>query len=46
MGKYYEAIECFNQVIKLDPKYSDVFYAKGISLNHLGKYLEAIECFN
>ncbi len=46
LGKYSEAIECFNKAIQIDSKYIDAYNSKGISLNILGKYMEALECFN
>jgi tetratricopeptide (TPR) repeat protein len=38
MDKYKEAIDCYNQVISLDPNNSSAFYNKGNSLHNLGKY--------
>src|SRR5579883_592137 len=44
--KYNEAIECFNETIKLNPNNESYWNNKGLSLNSLGKYNEAIECCN
>jgi tetratricopeptide (TPR) repeat protein len=43
---YSEAIECYNQAIKIDPNYCHAINNKGIILDDLGKYSEAIECYN
>jgi tetratricopeptide (TPR) repeat protein len=32
LGKFNEAIECYDQAIKIYPNYCNAFYNKGISL--------------
>jgi tetratricopeptide (TPR) repeat protein len=44
--EYEEAIKNYDKAIELDPKYSDPWNNKGISLAILGKDEEAIECFD
>ena len=46
LGKYDEAIECYDKAIKIDPDNSVVWNNKGLALNSLGKYDEAIECYD
>ncbi len=45
-GKYEEAINCFNEVLKIDPKYIDALNKKGKALGKLGKHKEAFQCFD
>ena len=46
LGKYDEAITCFDQAIVLDPYDSDTWVNKGNLLKKLGKHAEAITCFD
>ena len=46
LGKYEEAIKCYDEALKLNPKYENAWIHKGNSLNKLGKYEEAIACFD
>jgi tetratricopeptide (TPR) repeat protein len=46
LGKYKEAIKCYDKVIKIDPKRALVWTGKGHALNLLGKYKDAIECYD
>jgi tetratricopeptide (TPR) repeat protein len=46
LGKYHEAIECFNKAIEINPHYEYAWNNKGVALDKLGKYHEATECFN
>ena len=46
LGKHTEAIECFDKVLEIDPKYVEAWNNKGISLYKLGKYYEAQKCLN
>lgn len=45
LGKYEEAIECYDKVIELNPNYAPAWYNKGVALAKLGRYEEAIECY-
>jgi tetratricopeptide (TPR) repeat protein len=46
LGKYEQAIECFDKAIKINPNEPKIWYTKGIALGNLGKYEQAIECFD
>jgi len=43
--KYGDALECFDEAIKLNPKYAEAYNEKGNALFILGKVDEAIKCF-
>lgn len=45
-GKLDEAIQCFDEIIKINPDDSQAWYNKGATLELLEKYREAIECFD
>jgi serine/threonine protein kinase len=44
-GKYREAIECFNKVIRINPDNTEAYKFRGIAYCRLGKNQEAIEDF-
>jgi len=46
LGKYDEAIECYDKAIEIDPNNSVVWNNKGLALNSLGKYDEAITSYD
>lgn len=43
LGKYEEAIQCYEQAIEIDPNDAVAWSNKGITLGWLGKYEEAIK---
>lgn len=45
LGSNYEAIESFNEAIKLDPTEASAWYQKGMSLNIIGKREEAKQTY-
>jgi len=45
LGKIEEAIECFEQAIKIDPNYKIPWYNKGIVFFNLEKYQDALKYF-
>jgi len=46
LGQYVEAIECFDNVIQLDPESYNAWHNKGKILETLGKSREAIVCYD
>ena len=46
LGKYEEAIEWYDKVLKIDPNDVNALNNKGLALNNLGKYQEAIEWYD
>ncbi len=46
LGKKKEAIDCFNQAIKLRSDNADAYNNKGNALRHLGNNKEAIDCYD
>lgn len=45
LGSNYEAIESFNEAIKLDPAEVSAWYQKGVSLNMIGKKEDAMQTY-
>ena len=46
LGRYEEAIECFDKALEIDANDSRIWNAKGSILGNLGRYQQAIECFD
>ena len=46
MGRFSEAIECYDEALKINPKDSDAWFNKGLSFANLGHFDEAIKCYN
>jgi len=46
IGKYEEAIACYNKVLVINPRYEYAWFNKGNSLVNLGRYEEAIACYD
>jgi tetratricopeptide (TPR) repeat protein len=46
LGKYDEAIKCYDKAIEIDPDNPVVWNNKGLALNSLGKYDEAITSYD
>ena len=46
LGKYNEAIECYDAITEIDPKNVDAYNSKAAAYTELGKYNEAIKCYN
>jgi serine/threonine protein kinase len=44
LGRYEEAITCFDKALEINPKFAFAWISKGYSLNSLGRYEEAINC--
>ncbi|MEI2761479.1 tetratricopeptide repeat protein [Methanothrix soehngenii] len=43
LGKYDEAIQAYDQAIRINPQFAEAWYNKGVALTALGKYDEAIK---
>ena len=46
LGKFEEAIECYDKALAIDPQNSNILSNKGLSLHNQGKFEEAIECYD
>ncbi|OGX08090.1 MAG: hypothetical protein A2Y03_04765 [Omnitrophica WOR_2 bacterium GWF2_38_59] len=46
LGRQQEAIVCFDEATKMDPRDPFVWYNKGIILRNLGRQQEAIACYD
>lgn len=46
LGKYDEALEAYDQALRIDPDYPNAWNNKGVVLSRLGKYPEALEAFD
>jgi tetratricopeptide (TPR) repeat protein len=46
LGRYQEAIQSYENGLKIDPNYDVTLNNKGLALYRLGKYQEAINCFD
>ena len=46
LEEYKKAINCYDQVLQIDPKNIDTFNYKGLAYNNLKEYKMAIDWFN
>jgi tetratricopeptide (TPR) repeat protein len=46
LGKYDEAISCYDKALQTDPNNAQAWNGKGKTLSDLGKYNESMSCFN
>jgi tetratricopeptide (TPR) repeat protein len=46
LGRYEEAVECFDKVLEINPKDAEALNNKGSSLIKMNRYEEAVECFD
>jgi tetratricopeptide (TPR) repeat protein len=45
-GSYTDAIQCFDEAIRLDQLSAASWRNKGLALNNLGKYNESIQAYD
>lgn len=45
-GKFFDALDFFEQALLLNQNDPDLWNNKGIALRSLGRYEESMECFN
>jgi tetratricopeptide (TPR) repeat protein len=45
-GKYYEALQAYDNGIRLDPQWTDLYYHKGTAYSKLGEVDKAVEAFD
>jgi serine/threonine protein kinase len=46
LGKYEEAISCFDKVISDNPEYAEVWINKGVALGKMGKHYDEVSCYD
>ena len=46
LGEFDEALQAFDEAIRLDPKATVAWYNKGLTLVYLGKFNEAIQAYD
>ena len=46
LGNYSEAIQYYDKVLAINPKYTNALYNKGVALDNLGNYSEAIQYYD
>ena len=46
LGRYEEALECYNKSLTLNPQNWIIYYNKSVSLSYLDRHDEAIECLD
>jgi tetratricopeptide (TPR) repeat protein len=46
LGKYNDAVECFDRALRVNPGVSNIWLNRGIALVKLEEYEEAMDCFD
>jgi tetratricopeptide (TPR) repeat protein len=44
-ARYKESLDYFDQALRIDPDFSEAWYAKGAALHNMMRYDEAIQCY-
>jgi tetratricopeptide (TPR) repeat protein len=44
-ARYNESLDYFDQAIRIDPDFTEAWYAKGVALHNMMRYAEAIQCY-
>lgn len=45
-NQWQEALNCYEEVLKITPKNSEAWYSKGVALGKLGRLLESLDCYD
>lgn len=45
-GKFFQAVQMFNEALKIDPKFMFAWFNNGKSLTHLGQIEDALKCYD
>ncbi len=45
LGKYHEAIACYDNALALEPRYAHAWCNKGTAFDCLGRYQEGLQCY-
>jgi tetratricopeptide (TPR) repeat protein len=44
-ARYNESLDYFDQALRIDPNFTEAWYAKGVALHNMMRYDEAIQCY-
>ena len=44
-ARYNESLDYFDQALRIDPNFTEVWYAKGVALHNMMRYDEAMQCY-
>jgi len=45
-ARYNESLDYFDQALRIDPNFTEAWYAKGVALHNMMRYDEAMQCYN
>ena len=45
-ARYNESLDYFDQALRIDPNFTEAWFAKGVALHNMMRYDEAIQCYN
>ena len=45
-ARYNESLDYFDRALRIDPNFTEAWYAKGVALHNMMRYDEAIQCYN